>query len=207
MAQSTSVKEDIDLDALRAGDKEIFVRLIRRYHHTLVAIVRPLVGEARAEETVQEAWIKIHKSCARFEGRSQIKSWLCSIALNEARMELRRQKREVDTESASTMDSIDNLSDRFKPGGHWARPPLQWESDSPDELLMQANLLDCLNKHLDSLPAQQQALVRLRDIDGEAFESICNGLDISASNARVLLHRARSALYKMLEIYEETGEC
>lgn len=200
-------QEPIDLQALRSGDEHEFRRLIGHYHHTLLAVVRPLVGEDQAEETVQEAWIKIHKACASFEGRSQIKTWLCSIALNEAKMVLRRQKREVQIDAGAYENGMDNLQDRFKPGGSWARPPTAWSSDSPDELLMQDNLIDCLNKTLHALPDNQQALLRLRDIEGLSFENICNELEISASNARVLLHRARSYLYRMLEGYEETGEC
>lgn len=206
MGRQTSETENIDLDALRAGNKEVFVTLIRRYHPTLVAIVRPLVGEAQAEEVVQETWIKAHKACTEFEGRAHIKTWLCSIAINEARMLLRSQKRETELRLFNS-DTTDYLADRFKPNGHWNGAPSRWSSDSPDELLMQANLLDCLEKTLGALPLNQQTLLRLRDIEGEPFEMICNELEISASNARVLLHRARSFLYKMLEGYQETGEC
>ena len=197
---------EMDLEALRAGDETAFRQLIRLYHHTLLAVVRPLVGDAQAEEIVQEAWIKIHRACAGFEGRSQLKTWLCSIALNEARMHLRRHKRETDT-TVSLAPEHDSMADRFKPGGHWARPPAHWSSDSPDELLMQGNLLDCLEKTLAALPPNQESLLRLRDIEGLPFDNICNELEISASNARVLLHRARSYLYRMLEGYQETGEC
>lgn len=197
--------DDIDLGALRAGDETVFRELIRRYQHTLLAVVRPLVGE-QAEEVVQEAWIKVHRSCAGFEGRSHIKTWLCSIALNEARMHLRRHKRETNM-TVSPDNGDDSLQDRFKNSGGWARPPGVWNPDSPDELLMQDNLLECLEKTLAALPPNQQSLLRLRDIEGLPFDSICNELDISASNARVLLHRARSYLYRMLDGYQETGEC
>ena len=197
---------ELDLDALRAGDEAMFRELIRQYHHTLLAVVRPLVGEAQAEEVVQEAWLKIHRNCSGFEGRSQLKTWLCSIALNEARMHLRRHRREASL-TVNVDESPDSMSDRFRPGGHWSRPPLQWGADSPDELLMQDNLIECLEKTLAALPRNQQSLLQLRDIEGLPFDTICNELDISASNARVLLHRARSFLYRMLEGYQETGEC
>jgi len=194
-----------ELRALQSGDSDAFRELIQTYHNALVTAVKPLVGEAQCEEVVQEAWIKVHHSISSFEGRSSIKTWLFSIALNEARMHLRRHKQErsqtVDTDEATAMDS------RFKASGSWAQPPIDWESDSPDDLLMQDNLLDCLRKHLARLPVNQANLVRLRDIEGLAFDRICNDLEISASNARVLLHRARATLYRMLEGYKETGEC
>lgn len=197
---------EFNLAALRNGDEAEFTRLIRRYHNTLLGLVRPLVGDARAEEVVQEAWIKAHKACSRFEGRSQVKTWLCSIALNEARMLLRQQKQETQRRQFNSNDG-DFLADHFTPGGHWRSAPARWNSDSPDELLMRSQLLDCLDKTLTALPGLQQALIRRRDIDGETFDQICNELDISASNARVLLHRGRSFLYKTLDHYQETGEC
>lgn len=202
-----STDTDIDLDALRAGDARVFQQLIRRYHPTMVAIVRPLVGEGQAEETVQEAWIKAHKHCARFEGRASVKTWLCSIAMNEAKMLLRSQKRENELRQFGVDNTHDPLEDRFTASGSWQTPPSSWDGESPDALLMQTNLLDCLEKHAGALPAQQQMLIRLRDIENEPFDVICNELAISASNARVLLHRARSTLYKMVANYEETGEC
>jgi len=198
--------ESIDLAALRAGDEHAFRQLIRQYQNTLLAVVRPLVGDSQAEEVVQEAWIKVHRACSDFEGRSHIRTWLCSIALNEARMYLRRRKRETEM-TVSSEDGGESLQDRFTASGYWSRPPTTWNADAPEELLMQDNLMDCLEKTLAALPENQQHLIQLRDIQGLPFDKICNELGISASNARVLLHRARSQLYQMLEGYQETGEC
>ncbi|MCS3902577.1 RNA polymerase sigma-70 factor (ECF subfamily) [Methylohalomonas lacus] len=201
-----SPEDTIDLDALRAGDQAVFAELIRRYHTALLGLVRPMVGDAHAEEVVQEAWIKAHKHCSRFAGRSTIKTWLCSIAVNEARMQLRHDKRESELRMQDSSGE-DPYLERFNSQGSWSSPPAAWQADSPEALLAQGNLADCLEKTLTQLPGNQQALIQLRDIDGEAFETICNELALSASNARVLLHRARGALYRMLEHYEETGEC
>lgn len=84
---------------------------------------------------------------------------------------------------------------------------MEWRSAGTDDLLMRDNLIDCIEKTMNRLPVNQSALLRLRDMEGLPFEAICNELDITASNARVLLYRARGELYQMLEHYEETGEC
>ncbi len=202
----TSPEDGIDLAALRAGDRAAFAELIRRFHTTLLSLVRPMVGDAYAEEVVQEAWIKAHANRASFAGRSSIKTWLCSIAINEARMQLRRDRREAELRLYDSSGD-DPYLERFNSRGSWNSPPSPWPADSPEALLAQGNLADCLEKTLAQLPGNQQALIQLRDIDGEAFETICNELELSASNARVLLHRARGTLYRMLEHYEETGEC
>ena len=60
---------------------------------------------------------------------------------------------------------------------------------------------------LDTLPASQRAVLELRDTLELSFEEICNELSISASNAKVLLHRARLKLFRLVDHYEETGEC
>lgn len=180
--------------------------MIREHHHALLAATRPLVGMDVADEVVQRAWVKAHGAIGRFQGRSSIKTWLISIAVNEARMYLRQHKREVSLDQMQANDN-DPLADRFKPSGLWAKPPAPWSEDSPDELLTREELLDCLRKVLAGMPANQRAMIELRDMNEMDFDNICNELGLSASNARVLLHRARTYLYRFLEKFEETGEC
>ena len=68
-------------------------------------------------------------------------------------------------------------------------------------------LRDCLENLLTALPEHQRALLEMRDSSDLPFDEICNTLSISASNARVLLHRARAQLFKLVNRYQETGEC
>lgn len=198
-------EEDLDLNALQQKDPAAFKTLISRLHPLLLSLVRPMVGDGPAEEIVQEAWIKVYNSIGRFEGRSQLKTWISSIALNEARMYLRRNKKEFSmTESAGDGGILDG---RFRENGGWSAPPVKWRSAATDDLLMQDNLIECIERTMNRLPVNQSSLLRLRDMEGLPFEMICNELEVTASNARVLLHRARGELYQMLEHYEETGEC
>lgn len=187
-------------------DQTVFTRLIREHHQALLAAARPLVGEDVAEEVVQRAWVKAYGAIGRFEGRSSIRTWLVSIAVNEARMYLRQHRREVSLNQVQDNDR-DPLFECFKPDGHWARPPAPWSADTPDDLLTREELLDCLKKVLTGMPAGQRSLIELRDINEMSFDDICNELELSASNARVLLHRARTYLYRFLDKFEETGEC
>ena len=82
-----------------------------------------------------------------------------------------------------------------------------WDIDTPEGLLMRQDLANCLEELLKAMPANQRALLELRDTSGFSFEDICNELSISASNARVTLHRARSQLFQLVDHYEETGQC
>ncbi len=183
-------------------------RLVRDHHRAMLALAVPIVGQSDADEVVQNAWIKAWKGLDRFEGRSSPRTWLSRIVINEARMHLRRQRRQaLFADCRRDQETDDALADRFLEDGHWRDPPATWDLDAPDALLMGEQLAECLERLLDRMPPSQRALLEMRDAGGLSFEQICNELAISASNARVLLHRARGQLFKLVDHYEETGEC
>lgn len=197
-----------ELQQLKKGDRSRFAILVRDHHRALVALVTPIVGASESEEVVQNTWLKAYRSIAGFEERSQIRTWLARIAINEAKMQLRQRKRELlFSDWGEPNQSGDPMEAHFKQDGHWREPPATWHTDSPDNLLTREQLAECLEKLLANMPANQRALLEMRDASGLDFEEICNELTISASNARVLLHRARTQLFKLVNHYEETGEC
>ncbi|MBV1913988.1 MAG: sigma-70 family RNA polymerase sigma factor [Pseudomonadales bacterium] len=196
------------LPALKAGNKTQFSILVRDHHHALVALAIPIVGFSEAEEVVQIAWIKAYKAIASFEGKSKIRTWLSRIVINEAKMQLRARKKEtLFSDLAGDGSDSDALADRFTQTGHWATPPATWHYDSPEALLMSDDLAQCLDRILTAMPNNQRAILEMRDSSELPFGEICNNLSISASNARVLLHRARAHLFKLVDHYQETGEC
>ena len=201
----------MDKDALarlNRGDQALFSGLVRDHHRALTALVTPIVGVSEAEEVVQNAWLKAYKAIAAFEGKANIRTWLSRIAINEAKMQLRTRKREVLFADTAGDDEADHaLVDRFRGDGHWQHAPVYWHSDTPDALLMEADLEKCLARLLADMPKNQRAMLEMRDTCELPFDEICNTLSISASNARVLLHRARAHLFKLVDHYQETGEC
>ena len=128
------------------------------------------------------------------------------VVINEAKMQLRSRKKER-LFSDCGEGEVDALADRFSDNGHWRLPPATWHVESPDGLLMQRDLEKCLERLLDGMPDNQRAMLEMRDASALPFDDICNILSVSASNARVLLHRARTQLYRLVNHYEETGEC
>lgn len=193
------------LQRLRAGEKIAFVELVQTYHLSMKYFAAAIIGDAQAEEAVQEAWLAVMRNLDNFEGRSSLKTWLFTIVGNEAKTRLRRTKREVSLDSTAT----DNLfaPDRFHADGHWAHTPNAWHDDSPEALMSQEDFQRCLEKTLAALPAAQRTALLLRDQDGLELEEVCNLLEVSASNVRVLVHRARVRVYNMVEHFEETGQC
>ncbi|QGX39351.1 RNA polymerase sigma factor [Permianibacter aggregans] len=199
---------DIDtlLPALQQHDKQAFASLVRAYHRKLLALASSIVGQAQAEEVLQEAWISAWRALPKFEGRSSLKTWLTRIVINAANSRHRQNKPELSLDAA--VEDNPGFWERFHPAdGHWSKMPGDWGNENPDQLLEQGELGRCLEKTLNKLPDLQQTVFVLRHVQDLELDEICNVLDISSSNVRVLLHRARLKLFQTVEHFQETGEC
>ena len=194
------------LPLLIQGDKASLNRIVEAYYGPMLGLARSIVGMAIADEVVQEAWLSVYKALPKFEARSSLKTWILRITANEAKSRLRRESRHLSLEMLSGGET-DILPGRFQDNGHWSIPPGSWHDESPDALLTNTEMGDCIEQSLNRLPELQQAVFRLKVLEDYSFEELCNILEISASNARVLLHRARLNLYGKIEHFQESGEC
>ncbi|WP_198939366.1 RNA polymerase sigma factor [Motiliproteus sp. MSK22-1] len=206
MTESLAQLEAELMPGLAERDEKSFNRLVQTYYGSMLGLARTIVGEAIADEVVQEAWVSIYRALPKFEGRSSLKTWILRITANEAKTRLRKESRTI------SLEQFDNggegiLANRFNNQGAWQAPPGAWHEESPETLLINTEMGDCIEHTLHHLPDLQQAVFALKDLDGNSFEAICNILDISSSNARVLLHRARVSLFGKIEHFQETGEC
>jgi RNA polymerase sigma-70 factor (ECF subfamily) len=198
--------EEADLLArLRAGDERAFETLVDRHYATMLAVARGYVkSRAVAEEVVQEAWLGVLNGLDRFEGRSSLRTWIIRIVANIARTRGAREARSVPLSAlAPEGDEAAVDPDRFRgPGdafpGHWRQYPADWQ-ELPEHALLGREALDLVVNAVKELPPAQQQVITLRDISGFSSEEVCEALDISGGNQRVLLHRARSRVRSALE--------
>ena len=188
------------IDAMLEGDSTAFETAVALYHPRMVPIAKAIIGEAFAEEIAQDAWMSAIRSLSEFAGRSSLNTWLIQITANAAKTRLRREKRQV---SLDENWQEKETADRFDHTGHWQEPVSQWELETPEAILANDQLSDIISKTFEQLPPQQQAVLSLYDLEGESMSEICNILDLSASNARVLLHRARSAIQQKIAQYQD----
>ncbi len=192
--------------ALRRGDEAAYVALFDRHHAALVrtALIYVRTPDA-AEEVAQQTWMAVLKGIDRFEGRSSLKTWLFSILVNRARTYAQREGRFVTLDEPDDPDDPAVTPDHFYPDGHdaahhWVSIPNRW-ADLPEDRLLSSEVLDHIRHTIDSLPPNQRLVITLRDIDGLSSEEVCNILDVSDTNQRVLLHRARGRVRQALESY------
>jgi RNA polymerase sigma-70 factor (ECF subfamily) len=192
------------LDRLRSGDESAFEELVERYHMAMTRIARIYASDPRvAEEVVQETWIAVLRGLDRFEGRSSLKTWLFSILVNRARTYAVKEGRYVQQESLDELAAEPAIdSDRFSPPGVWTSgaEPQSWDG-IPEARLESAETRAIIQQAIDALPDQQREAITLRDIEGLPSEEVCNILQVSETNQRVLLHRARTRVRRALEHY------
>jgi RNA polymerase sigma-70 factor (ECF subfamily) len=196
------------LAALRAGDEHAFATLVTRYHASLKRVARAYVAtDAVAEDVVQETWLAVIAGLDRFEERSSLKTWMFHILANKAKTRGVRERRTVPFASLAGADDEPAVApERFQREGdawpgHWAAPPRPWED--PERRLASLEAREYLRAAIAALPATQQAVLTLRDVEGLDAEEVCELLDVSAGNQRVLLHRARAKVRTELERYFE----
>lgn len=191
--------------ALQAGSRDAYREAVSRYSGAMLAAARAIVGSAQADDIVQEAWVTVFRQVQRFEQRSSMATWLNRIVSNAAISHLRKSRREV-LEADLGRDE-DPSAEWFDAQGHWRAPPPDWNAGSPEALLTAGELQECFDKHLLEMSAGQRAVLVMRDMQDMAFDEICATLEISAANARVMLHRARLRLMAMVNHFQETGRC
>ena len=194
--------------ALRRGDQDAYAALVEELTPALTRLAMAHVpSRAVAEEVVQDTWLGVIKGIDRFEGRSSLRTWIFQILLNTARTRGKREKRTLPfaafrrwAEEGRDEAAVD--ADRFQgrraeQPGAWARPPSEWSS--PEVRLGEEQARNVMLEAIAGLPPRQREVITLRDILGYSAAEARNALDVSETNQRVLLHRARSKVRAALE--------
>ncbi len=204
--------DDLELvEALRAGDEVAFLMLVEQLQPAMLRIARMYVpSRAVAEEAVQDAWVGVLKGLDGFEGRSSLRTWIFKILVNIAKTRGQREARSIPFASVwSPGDDVRSVDpDRFQPAGasapgDWAEPPTDW---GPEDRVVSRETLAKVAAAIETLPPNQREVIRMRDVLGWSSAEVRNALDLSETNQRVLLHRARAKVRGALERYLTPGE-
>lgn len=152
----------------------------------------------QAEDAVQETMLAAIKN-ANFEGESSARTWLTGILKHKIIDLQRKQIREQPISDLLDIDASDSsMDDLFDQTGHWLDKPQALEM--PDNALEKKQFLEVLSACIDKLPTKLAAIFNMRDVHEIENENICKELNITATNAWVMLYRARMGLRKCLEL-------
>lgn len=168
-----------------AGSTACFEILMRRYNQRLFRVVRGILSsDEETEDVLQEAYVNAFEHLAQFAGRASFSTWLTRIAVHEAFARLRRQQRMLPMD----FSTVDNQS-------------LLTDEQLPDVLLQASNheLGQLLAQAIATLPRELRVVFTLRMVEGLDTHETAACLELSESNVKVRLHRARALLRKQID--------
>lgn len=190
--EKESGAERFSLEALRAGDRAEFARLVETYSNLVYRLGARMLGNAQdAEDVLQETFTKAFRALKDFDGRSSLSTWLYRIATNEALMALRRRRPEpISVEEPAGLAGEDGK-------------PLQivdW-CCLPEEEMLSAEARAHLEQAIQALPASLKAAFLLRELEGLSTRQTAEVLGISEVAVKTRLSRARLRLREELTVY------
>ncbi len=199
------------VERLRAGDEDAFMLLVEEHQAMMLRVARMYVSsQAVAEEVVGDAWLAILRGLDGFEGRSSLRTWMYRILANIAKTRGVREGRSQPFSSLVDQDAGPSAPESWFRGpddagaGGWSTFPSDWRG-LPEDRLLAGETLRVVREAIDGLPPVQAEVIRLRDVLGWTSEEVRNALDLSETNQRVLLHRARARVRRAVDDYLEKG--
>jgi RNA polymerase sigma-70 factor (ECF subfamily) len=191
------IRQNLDANALivrhLAGDERAFGEIVRCYRTRLLSFIYRMIGDReRAEDLVQEAFIRIHRHLHRFDSSRKFSTWAYTIASNLAKNELRNRGRNplVYYQSARTRDNEDQR-------------PLQFEDSSsrPDDMYENRHLKELVDATVERLSPHHREVFVLRELQGKSYEEIAVVTHCNLGTVKSRLNRARAVFAEMVAPY------
>ena len=180
------------IDELRCGSPRAADSFVRANVGWMMTVARRYMKDrALAEDCVQDAFLSAFKNIDRFEGRSSLKSWLHQIVVNVALMKFRTLRRHDPRSIDDLLPALDAYGLRLEAPWH--------QIATPAEILEREDMRRLVVKKIDELPDDYRIVLLLRDIEELSTNEVAELLGLTEGNVKVRLHRARTALKKLVE--------
>ena len=187
MSEQTAI-----IEGLVKGESAAFSELISLYGSRLLLKAKQMLGnEADAQDCVQDCYIQVIRNISSFRGEADLFSWMYKILVNSCLQKMRKR-------TTADMVSIESLLPEFDQDDCRIEP--LWNSiPTTEEVFQQNHARKTILESIESLPESYRDVLYLRDIEGYSTLEVSDALSISEGATKVRLHRARSALKKILE--------
>ena len=174
-----------------AGEKRAFSELVGRYQVRLLNFIYRTIGDRdRAEDLVQETFVRVYRHLHRFDQSKKFSTWVYTIAGNLAKNELRNRSR-------SPLVLFQKLTTHWEP----EHRPLQFEDSSmrPDDMYRKRYLQEIVEKTVEELPEHHRLVFKLRELEGKSYEEIAEITGVNLGTVKSRLHRARTSFAERIE--------
>ncbi len=185
-----SLDDDALLRRIRAGDRDAFTDLMRRYNRRLYRVARSVLrDDAEAEDALQDAYLQAYRALPAFRGESALGTWLTRIVVNAALMRQRKTGRLAEVIELGADVGADDAAlprDRLD------------EPAQPELAALRAQTRRLIETGIDKLPAAFRTVFVLRAVEELTVEETAATLDIPEATVRTRYFRARAMLREAL---------
>ncbi|WP_276134037.1 RNA polymerase sigma factor [Polluticoccus soli] len=189
-AERTELTDEEIVSLVLSGEKQLYEKIIRKYNPRLYRIGMTYVKrDAEMEDLMQNAYIKAYEHLGQFQNRSGFGTWLTRIFINECLQFLKKEKK-------TAFDSINELSMKNVASDHRA----------PDNVAMNKELAQVLEGALLELPEKYRLVFVMREMEDMSVAETVEALDLSESNVKVRLNRAKTMLRDKLNQYYKSEQ-
>lgn len=184
---------------LRAGEMSAFDQLVEEYHSLVYALALRILNDAEdARDSTQETFLKIYRHFANFRGEASLKTWICRIAINQARSTERWWRRRRRNETSS-LDAPLGLGGSSGEDDRLLVDYLQSPAPTPEEQTLSRERGRRIEKRLRKLKKDFRIAVILRDIEGLSYEEIAWATDVSVGTVKSRIARGRDMLREIVQ--------
>jgi RNA polymerase sigma-70 factor, ECF subfamily len=173
-----------------AGDRLAFGELVERYQNRLLNFIYRTTGDReRAEDLVQETFIRVYRHLHRFDQTKKFSTWIYTISSNLAKNELRNRSRNPLVLFQTLMKNRDADT-----------RPLEWEDNTyrPDDLFRKRHLKSQVDAAVDQLPEHHRTVFILREMEGKTYEEIAEITATNLGTVKSRLNRARNNFAQLI---------
>jgi RNA polymerase sigma-70 factor, ECF subfamily len=178
--------------AFLGGEERAFQELVERYQTRLLNFIYRTVGDReRAEDLVQEVFIRVYRHLHRFDRSKKFSTWAYTIASNLAKNELRNRSRNPLVLFQTLRGTKSDEEER----------PLQFEDQAsrPDDLYRKRHLRSLVEETVAQLPEHHRQVFVLRELEGKSYEEIAEITNCNLGTVKSRLNRARNSFAEIIE--------
>jgi RNA polymerase sigma-70 factor, ECF subfamily len=191
LAELNTLDDTALVSTFLAGEPRAFDAIVDRYQMRLLNFVYRIVGDReRAEDLVQEAFIRVHRHLGRFDRSKKFSTWVYTIASNLAKNELRNRSRNPLV-----------LFSSITQGWEDEERPLEFEDPQarPDDEFRRRHVREAVEQSVAKLPTHHREVFVLREIEGRSYEEIAEITHCNLGTVKSRLNRARTSFAEIVE--------
>jgi len=181
------------ISLVKEGKSQYYEVTMRRYNQRLYRVAKGMnIIDADCDDIIQQSFINAYQKLSQFKGESKFSTWLTRILINECLMHKRRKKLVINEDILENPEVMEKAFNQT--------------NNSPEKDMIQEEMKKILEEAIEYLPEDFRTVYMMREVEEMSVKETAECLNISESNVKIRLFRAKAVLKNYLERYLKPGE-